>query len=161
MLVAGILFALEKSHTTDLVADPTKKTNTPTKQQQKQVQASDSSSKGEFLDNEYSDKVDSSTNNTSDTQPTSTLKTLAIRQGSDVIIAAQIHGITSGICKLTVSNLGMEHSQTADVVYQPEYSSCAGFSVPVSSVGTGVWNILLTASNNASSATSNSTLEVK
>ena len=38
---------------------------------------------------------------------------------------------------------GKKYSQEAEIIYQPEYSTCAGFSVPISSVGNGSWDISL------------------
>lgn len=60
-----------------------------------------------------------------------------------VIVKLKEQGYSQGKCTLTVSANGKKNSQEAIIIYQPEYSTCAGFSVPISSVGGGSWNISL------------------
>ena len=58
-----------------------------------------------------------------------------------IIIKLKEHGYSQGKCSLTVTSNGKKNTQEAPIIYQPEYSTCAGFSVPISSVGNGQWNI--------------------
>lgn len=67
----------------------------------------------------------------------------ASQSGSQVVITTKLEGYSDGTCDLTVSNGSRITSQTAQVIYQPEFSTCAGFNVPVSSVGVGTWSITL------------------
>jgi hypothetical protein len=63
-----------------------------------------------------------------------------------ITVFTKLYGYTSGSCELKISNGGESYQQTAEIVYQPEYSSCAGFSIPISELGPGEWNITLTLS---------------
>ena len=60
-----------------------------------------------------------------------------------IIVKLKEQGYSQGKCSLTVAANGKKVAQNADIIYQPEYSTCAGFSVPVSSVGGGQWTISL------------------
>jgi cytoskeletal protein RodZ len=63
---------------------------------------------------------------------------------NSVTVIAKLANISSGTCKLDIANGTSTFSASADVIYQPEYSSCAGFSVPITPLGHGTWNITLT-----------------
>lgn len=78
------------------------------------------------------------------TPPTSSdnISLTAKRDGNNVIVTTQLKGFSDGKCLLTVSGPG-SFSQEADVMYQPDYATCAGFSIPVNSVGNGTWQINL------------------
>ena len=67
------------------------------------------------------------------------------KEGGDVIIIAKLkeQGFSEGQCKLLVSANSKTVEQSAEIIYQPEYSTCSGFSVPLSSLGSGTWNIKL------------------
>ena len=58
-----------------------------------------------------------------------------------IIIKLKEHGYSQGKCSLTITSNSKKNTQEAPIIYQPEYSTCAGFSVPISSVGNGQWNI--------------------
>jgi hypothetical protein len=73
-----------------------------------------------------------------------------------VTVFTKLYGITGGNCSLSITNGNNTYSDTADVIYQPEYSSCAGFSVPTSGLGMGAWSITLTV--NSASQTINFTV---
>ena len=62
-----------------------------------------------------------------------------------VTIVTKMTGISSGTCSLTITNGAKTNAQKADIIYEPEYASCAGFSVPVSSLGSGTWSIAVSA----------------
>jgi hypothetical protein len=63
------------------------------------------------------------------------------QSGSSVTVLTKIQGVSGGSCTLFITNGNKTNEQTAQVIYQPEFSSCAGFTVPVSSLGAGMWNI--------------------
>lgn len=165
LLVSGVFFALERTGTTDFVKNPFVKSDTetpsgPTKEQKEQEMKSSTQSKGEYLDSSYNNSTAEKTN--TGTPSNHSLEITASQQGQTIVVLTKIYGINSGTCVLTVSNSGRTFSQKADVVYQPEYSSCAGFGVPVSSVGTGNWSISLQLNDPGHNTTSQqTTLEVK
>ena len=53
------------------------------------------------------------------------------------------HGFSSGQCVLTITSSGQRSEQHAAIIYQPEYSTCAGFSMPARSLPKGTWHISL------------------
>ncbi len=176
LLVLAVFFALEKFNITNLTnvstgskSDTTTGGNTgPTKEEQAAQAQSDATQKQDYLDT--TTKTDTSTpsdttNDTSQSSTDSTTPTLALsasQDGGSVTVLTRIQNIPEGLCKLSVKNGSKSTSQTAQIIYQTQFSSCAGFSVPVSSVGTGTWAISLTAtSKSGSEITKYITLEVK
>lgn len=71
--------------------------------------------------------------------------TLTASKTSDtsVTVYTQLKDYSDGICTLTVTNGSATNTQTAAVMYQPQYAICAGFSVPIDGLGTGTWSITL------------------
>lgn len=110
--------------------------------------------------------IEDETNPTS-TPPNPTVSseniTLTAKQESNdtVTIFTRLANVANGVCTLEITNTGRQTSQTAEVIYQPEYSTCAGFSVPISSIGKGLWTIKLTLSINGTTVSNNITYEVK
>lgn len=51
--------------------------------------------------------------------------------------------LSSGTCTLTLirSSDGKQVSKTAEIVQNPSSTTCAGFDIPTSELGTGSWNI--------------------
>lgn len=143
LFVAGIaLIISELTNRTDLIHMPGRQTKpvlSGPSQKEKAAQAKvDAESKQQYLDKAKSQ---------SQTQPpppaaTSTSLNLTPSQsGTTVTILTKIQGVSSGSCTLTITNDSKSTEQTAQIIYQPEFSSCAGFSVPVGSLGAGTWNI--------------------
>lgn len=64
--------------------------------------------------------------------------------GNQVIIETKLTGYSDGTCALNITNGSQHLSQNAQVIYAPTFSSCAGFSIPISQLGNGTWNITLT-----------------
>lgn len=62
---------------------------------------------------------------------------------SSVTVFTKLYGYSSGSCRLEITNAGKSSSQTAEAMYQAEYASCAGFSVPIDPLGKGSWVIKL------------------
>lgn len=123
-------------------------TSGPTKAEQKQQSRNDAQNKQDFLDNTSSqsqqNKGDNPTTDppsTTSPKPLPTLTLTASQSGASVTILTNMQNVPSGTCKLTVTNGTANTTQVADVIYQPQFSSCAGFSVPTSSVGSGLWQI--------------------
>lgn len=155
LLAGAVLFRLEKSRKTDLVKMPGN--NTQTKQQKDQETKDNANTKREYLDNSY--------NESRETQPganvsSQSISLIANQEGSSVVILTRIQGVSSGNCKLVIANGSAHTSQSAKVIYQPEFSSCAGFSLPVSSVGVGSWDITLSV-NDSPSLIKQMSLEVR
>lgn len=68
-----------------------------------------------------------------------------------VTVLTKLYSVPDGSCTLTISNGAKTHTQTADVIYQPDFSSCAGFSLARDQLGAGEWTIKLTVASDATS----------
>lgn len=121
---AGIVIALQQHNH--------KRTMNPGNQIESHLSAAASSPKG-------------STPNTSYTPPVTNSGITLTPSISDnqVVITTKLVGYSDGTCSLTVTNGTRVNSQNADVIYAPSYSTCAGFTVPISDLGVGDWNIEL------------------
>lgn len=94
--------------------------------------------------------IENGTTTPSSTTPNSTSIDLTAKTetNSSVTILTKLYSIASGQCSLHITNNGKQVQQTVEVIYQTEYSTCAGFSVPISSLGSGTWNISLNVTSN-------------
>lgn len=164
LFLAGIaLIISELTHRTNIVHLPGRQTKpvlSGPSQKEKTAQAKvDAESKKQYLDK---------TKSQSQTQPTppaatsTSLNLTPSQTGATVTILTKIQGVSSGSCTLTITNGSKSTEQTAQIIYQPEFSSCAGFSVPVSSLGAGTWNIAVKVTSGTGEAVEQSTsLEVR
>lgn len=80
--------------------------------------------------------------------------------GQAVTVYTKLAHASSGTCSLRIRNGEREQQQTAAIIYQPEFSSCAGFSVPVSPLGQGQWQIELTVTTDGATLTKTITHKV-
>lgn len=116
----------------------------PTPAQKKEMQAVDNANKKDFAEKTKDTDnpgVTVPTPSSPDTIDLSASKT----DTSTVTIFTKLKNYASGNCELTVTNGTRTYSATAQILYQPEYSSCAGFSIPVSELDAGTWTIKLIA----------------
>lgn len=141
LAVILVLLVLEKTGVINLIhPKETSATVTgPTGEQKASENKANNQQKQVYLDGIYKD--DSGSKSTVQPTVTPTVTVSAERQGSAVIILSKIQSVAEGSCRLVVTNSGKTTEQTAQVIYQPEFSSCAGFSVPVTALGSGSWNI--------------------
>lgn len=80
--------------------------------------------------------------------------------GQAVTIYTKLAHASSGTCSLRIRNGEREQQQTAAIIYQPEFSSCAGFSIPVAPLGQGQWQIELTVTTDGATLTKTITHKV-
>lgn len=60
--------------------------------------------------------------------------------------------ISSGSCTLSLTNSsGKTVTRTADVIANPSSATCKGFTVPVSELSSGKWNIMVSITNSSQS----------
>jgi cytoskeletal protein RodZ len=86
------------------------------------------------------------TNQNADEEPTSDDKPIQITRtyvnSSKFEIRTLINDVTSaGTCTLTMTNDDASYSAAAGVQALPNSSTCKGFSVPLSSLDSGTWNV--------------------
>lgn len=85
----------------------------------------------------------------------------ATQTDSMVTITTKLVGYSDGECALVVGSDNGSLTRKAEIIYQPEFSTCAGFSIDTAELGKGTWNISLTVTSGSSSDKKELTLEVK
>lgn len=81
--------------------------------------------------------------------------------GSEVTVFTELRGYSDGTCSLAITNGTDSYKSNAPVMFQREYSTCAGFTVPISELGTGAWKIALTVTSGGNTQTKSISYEVK
>lgn len=133
---------------------------TATPQQVDDEKKTDAAKKQDFIEDSGKGAVRSVTV-TPSSDPSSVTLSPTQKEGA-VIVSTQIKDFPDGTCTLDVLNGTKKMTYTADILYQPEYSICTGFSVPISDLGTGKWSLTLTAkSSSGVAATNTSYVEVR
>ena len=105
-----------------------------------------SDNKQDFLDKEeeqskQSDKL-GTRSDAKETNPQGIQISASEKQGM-LIVTTKLSSVPSGVCNLTVSRGKIVIKKVANVIYAPEYSSCAGFSINKNELGSGELNIHL------------------
>jgi len=94
--------------------------------------------------------------------PTTSIELTAQQEpNNSVTVFTKLSGYSDGSCELTSSNGSKTNNQSAKVIYQAEFSSCAGFSVPIDTIGKGIWSLKLAVTTNGTTATKTISYEVK
>ena len=81
--------------------------------------------------------------------------------GSQVTLTTKLSGYSDGTCTLTVTNGANSTSMNAQVLYETQFSTCAGFAIPVATLGSGTWNFNLSVTSGGVTVSKTATLEVK
>lgn len=164
VLAAGVIAGL--GLTGHLHLSTHRKVSQP-QQQESQV---DANTKKQFTEQPSSPTASSSSSSSSSTSSSDAAALNAATQNPDnvsitatqtdsstVTVQTKLVGYSDGSCTLTATNGSKTFNQTAQVIYAPDFSTCAGFSVPVSQLGTGTWNVKLdvTSRGNTQSKTTN------
>ncbi|MEO6109546.1 MAG: hypothetical protein ABIP50_00860 [Candidatus Saccharimonadales bacterium] len=129
----------------------------------KKAQETNNEGKKDFIENTNSDG--SSTNNGSTSTPSSSVTISAQKESNgSVTVFTKLMSITGGTCTLTVTQGSNKLSKSADVLYQDEYSSCAGFTITMpeaTQLGAGDWNINLSVLSGQTSYTGTTNISYK
>lgn len=155
LLVLVLTFViLEKTHVIDVMKAPATPALTP--EQEAQQKKTDRAKKQEFI------KETPEATPVAPPQDSSAITITAEQDGSTVSILTKLKDFSGGSCELSISNGAKTHTTSAEVIYQPEFSSCAGFAIPVSQLGSGQWTIVLNATpTGGSKLTKTISVEVK
>jgi hypothetical protein len=153
LLVAAVL---EKTNVTKFVTlnkptnSPIIDTGAPTQTEKKNEDSVNATNKENLIKQEAAPPT---------TVPVTTSQNIIIsakqEENSTVTVFTKLYGYSSGNCTLTVNNESASTNQSAKVIYQPEFSGCAGFSVPIASVGPGNWSIILKVDSDGALTTQN------
>lgn len=145
--VAVYLLYYQPTKETQTVSTPQTDTVTP-KEDDRSHQ--DSNNKQDFLDNQSNNNSDNTPPTNTGTPPTTTALSVSAKSTEDmVIITTNLSSTSSGTCKLTITGGPTSVTKSAQVIYSPEYSSCAGFSIAKSEVNASTWTIKLDVSSPA------------
>lgn len=147
--ICGSVFALDKIGVISIFPKDTVPniSKEPTPQEKKSDEKANQETKESFL-NTAKDNEEKSVEKSKPApvpKSNSSIELSANRDGDSVTIIVKLkeQGYSQGKCSLTVAANEKKVAQNADIIYQPEYSTCAGFSIPVSSAGGGQWTISL------------------
>lgn len=169
LLLGLLLVVLEKKHVTNFVKNPLgsnspsgSPTDGPTPDQKAAEDALNAANKQKLIESEAATQNKDPQTKPSTPSASDQSITMSARQESNntVTVFTKLYNYSSGSCNLTVTNGGQTNTQTATVMYQPEYATCAGFSVPVSGLGSGTWNINLKVISNGATTTKSISFEV-
>ena len=85
----------------------------------------------------------------------------ARQENGSVTISSKLIGYSDGDCSLMVTNGPQSVTRSAAVLYASQFSTCAGFTIPVSDVGAGSWSIKLSVTSGGQTIDKLTSLEVK
>jgi len=152
-----ILEATGATHIIRSLNDQTTDTNiTPEQAKENEI---NSNNKETFV----TDKSNSNTSNPDVQALTSDNISISTQRETDgsVTILTQLKNYSDGTCDLTITNGSNKYTQTAQIIYQESFSSCAGFSVPLNSLPTGTWQISMTVTSKDIANTKTASMEVQ
>jgi len=129
----------------------------------RQQKAQENKEKQNFIETTKPDGTQKQTNSndtsSSDTQISASTKSEA---NGTVTVITKLGAISSGSCALDVRNGDKHINKVAPVIYQEQYSSCAGFSITSSekaALGLGEWTIELSVVSNGKTHTSKTSFQ--
>ncbi len=115
----------------------------PTSEQVKLRQQTESSEKQDYIESKDSPAETASPAPVPTSPDTISLSTKNTAT-NEVTIFTELAGYSGGVCKLDITNGTKTYSKTVAIIYQPDVSTCAGYTVPYDSLGSGEWHIRLT-----------------
>lgn len=133
-IAAIVLFILEKMKITDFIKLPQSNVEI---EQKEAVKRYDEQKKQEFIE----EKITPATPTTKPSSDPGLIELSVSQSNNSVIALTKLSAVPSGLCTITINNGEKTFTDTAQVIYQPEFSSCAGFSIPTSKLGAGAWSI--------------------
>jgi hypothetical protein len=159
LILTALFFTLEKLNVTNFIhekSDNASQNQGPTAEEKAAENKANADAKKDFIEGNTQNNTGST-----NTQPQSSSIDLSARQETNntVTVFTKLYGVSSGSCTLTVTSNGPSQNYTADVIYAAEYSTCAGFSIPVKTPGN--WNIQLSLSSNGQTSTKSISYQVK
>ena len=151
--IALTLFILEKTHVTHFL-NP----NNSQQEQQKLEADINSKNKKDLIENKSGDA-----NSDKTVEPSANDIALSTHRETDksVTIITKLQNYSDGTCDLTIKNGSKTQTQTAPIIYQVDFSTCAGFNIPESSVGVGTWQISLSVTSKGKVYTKTISVEVQ
>jgi cytoskeletal protein RodZ len=81
--------------------------------------------------------------NTSQTL-TGVINYAGVTNGTLIIRTTVNQALSSGTCQLTLSSGSKTATRSSNITQNPSSSTCEGFDIPISELGSGSWNITIT-----------------
>ena len=122
-------------------------------------QAVDTKDKQEFIENSKNEPSTDSPLNTGNVDESKVVVTATEADGT-IIVSTKLYDYSDGTCSLKATNGEKQNVQSAPIIFQPEYSTCAGFSIDQDELGAGNWAIELTSTSKGQSVTKKVSLDV-
>jgi len=158
LLLVGALFAFKFNARS---SSDNKPDSNISKEDKKKRDSEDEESKKDFIE-ESQGKTDTVQQPQQKEDKVGSASLSAEQQGDSVVVTTKLIGFPDGTCTLTATNGSAKKSYPAEILYQPEYSICTGFSIPKSDLGPGNWSLNLTANgSNGLSRTASTSIGVK
>lgn len=130
----------------------------PTAQQKQKESETNADNKKQVVEEKAPDNNSTPGNNV----PVKSVDLSARKESNNTVtVFTKLTGYSSGTCDMSVTNANKTNSQSAPVIYQPEFSTCAGFSIPVSTLGVGTWTIKLAVNSQGATESKTLSFEVK
>lgn len=127
---------------------------TITQEEREEIESNNASQKQEFLDKQVEKDKDNqtaasdedTTTNSNNNRPAIDLS--AKTEDGQLVITTDLSTTTTGECALELRKGQDVVTKTADVIFAPRSSTCAGFSINTSELSSGTWKISLTLKTN-------------
>lgn len=157
--IAVLAAVLEKAHVIDIYNKKAAVTSQgPNEEQKKQESQSNADTKKEFIEGQGKEER---TPSPASAPGKSIELTPKQETNNTVTVFTKLPGYSSGSCQLITTNGAKSNTQSANLIFQREFSTCAGFSVPIESLGKGTWTIRLNVTSNGTTENKVISYEVK
>lgn len=165
LIALAIVFVVVGAGLVYLKHTSSKEESTISQEDQESVNEANAETKQALIeskDGDSSSKDNSSGGSSnSSTDRSITLSPSQSSPGGDVVVLTKLYGYGDGTCTLTSTNSGSSDTQTAEVIYQDNFSSCAGFTVSYAALGKGTWSISLNVKSSSGTGTQTASVEVR
>jgi hypothetical protein len=154
-VLASVPVVLEATGITNFINQP----NTQTLEQKQEAEIN-SNNKQKLIESKPNNTDGVNANLQNHTSDDIGLSTHRETDGS-VTILTQLKNYSDGTCDITIENGNNSYNQTASVIYQATFSTCAGFNIPINTLGYGTWQISLTVISKGKVNTNTISTEIK
>jgi hypothetical protein len=164
-ILVAIFGALEKARIIDLLHRGNNQQVTsqdgPTTQQKEEADKAAAEAKKNLLEGDAEKGSEAGNLPTTGEQDNTIELTAQQEANNTVTVFTKLPGYSDGTCQLQATNGTKAYTKDAPIVFQREASTCAGFSVPIESLGKGLWSINLSVTSRGVTKNSSTSFEVK
>lgn len=154
-----MVLLLEKTGTTHLFNVFSISDNKSDEQKESEI---NTANKQKLIESTTKDSGSSTDQNTYQNHSQSDISLSTKRETNDSItIQTQLTNYSDGTCELSITNNDQIIKKSAPVIYQPSFSTCAGFNIPIDLVGYGIWQISLRVTSKDKTNMNSISVEIK